>query len=215
MKRLALVLLLSLVAVSASAQTVCRVEPPHDDCPPGAVRHPPVSPLDQAYMEAAVKASFRGLFGREPSMVDGAGKDDGCYYVRASNHYGPTGDGQCHAGWSGYWESWLQNGEGNIALVQTPARFLPSAAPVPPPIPPQPPPVPVLDLSGVYAQFAALNGKVDVLTGKVDATYAEAHATREDIANARSTIEKFFGNRYVQMALSAIASGEIVRQVTK
>jgi hypothetical protein len=88
--------------------------------------------------------------------------------------------------------------------------------PGPPPPPPTPPaPVPALDLSGVYAQFAALNAKVDVLTNKADTTFAEAHATREDIANARSAVEKVFGNRYVQLALTALASEEIARRVTK
>src|SRR4051812_15416867 len=109
MKTLLCVLLL--IAAPVAAQ---------DDCPAGHVRNPQVSPLDHAYMLSAFTASFRGIFGREPSMQPGGGVDDGEYYIAAANHFGVYGDDQCHAGWSGYWESWLAVGHGDLNLVQTP-----------------------------------------------------------------------------------------------
>lgn len=162
-----------LVAVPVSAQ---------DDCPAGHVRNQAVSPLDHDYMVKAFTASFRGLFGRDPSMQPGSGKDDGEYYIAAANHFGVYGDDQCHAGWSGYWESWLQNGHGDLGAVQTPARFLPMVAPpiVPPPPPVVTPPVvvppaplPSIDLSGVYAQIAVLSAKLDALAANVTAGRTE------------------------------------------
>lgn len=130
-KQLLVAFLIFLMAAPALAQ---------DDCPAGHIRNPQVSQLDHDSMQAAFKASFKGLFGRDPSMQPGSGKDDGEYYIGAANHFGVYGDDQCHAGWSGYWESWLQNGHGDLTQVQTPARFLPNAAP-PPVVAPPPPPV--------------------------------------------------------------------------
>lgn len=153
-----------------------------DDCPPGHVRNPQVSPLDHDYMVSAFTASFRGLFGRDPTMQPGSGKDDGAYYISASNHYGVYGDDQCHAGWSGYWESWLAVGHGDLALVQTPARFLPSTTPpTPPPSPPPPTPI-----------EPTLSAKIDLLqsiaTMRFDQLDTEIAATRQDIADFRDAV---------------------------
>lgn len=163
MKKIALFLLL--LAGPAAAQ---------DDCPVGHVRNPQVSPLDHDYMLSAYTASFRGLFGRAPTLQPGSGTDDGEYYIAAANHFGVYGDDQCHAGWSGYWESWLQTGHGDLTLVQTPARFLPSATPpvvTPPdgqPGPPGPPgpkgdPGPAADLTGILSRLDALEARVGLL----------------------------------------------------
>jgi hypothetical protein len=152
MKRYLLAFVFVLCASFASAQ---------DDCPAGHIRNPQVSALDHDYMLRAFTASFRGLFKRDPSMQPGSGKDDGEYYISASNHYGVYGDDQCHAGWSGYWESWLQDGHGDLTLVQTPARFLPGTVPTPDPTPvPVPTPAPSVDLAPILAQIAALTQRV-------------------------------------------------------
>src|SRR5438046_2349349 len=95
---------------------ICQTVVAQDDCPASATRNPPVSPLDHDYMVRAFKASFRGIKGYDPSMKPGAGIEDGEYYISASNHYGVYGDGQCHAGWSGYWEAWIRSGHGDLGL---------------------------------------------------------------------------------------------------
>lgn len=118
-----------------------------DDCPDGHIRNPAITPLDHGYMLSAYKASFVGIFGRQPTMVPGSGVDDGEYYIASSNHYGVYGDDQCHAGWSGYWESWLHVGHGDLSLVQSPARFQPSVTPPPPP----PPPLPIFSDAAILA----------------------------------------------------------------
>lgn len=158
-----------------------------DDCPAGHIRNPQITPLDHDYMLSAFKASFRGLFGRDPSMQPGAGKDDGEYYITAANHFGVYGDDQCHAGWSGYWESWLEVGHGDLGRVQTPARFLPSAPVVAPPVvtPPiyvPPAPLPSIDLSGVYAQIAALSVKLDAINQNVTDGRAENRSFFQAVA---------------------------------
>lgn len=166
-----------------------------DDCPAGHVRNPQVSPLDHEYMTSAFKASFKGLFGRDPSMQPGSGKDDGEYYIGAANHYGVYGDDQCHAGWSGYWESWLQTGHGDLGQAQTPARFLPTAALPPvvippvvtPPVPPVvAPPAPIVvlpatDLSPVLNQQAVDHAILLELQ-------RELAAARTDIADFRAAV---------------------------
>lgn len=167
-----------------------------DDCPAGHVRNPAVSPLDHEYMVAAFKASFRGLFGRDPSMQPGSGKDDGEYYIGASNHYGVYGDDQCHAGWSGYWESWLAVGRGDLGLVQTPARFLPGSQPVPTPIPtptPQPQPLPegvlVVKIDALTLKVGQLQLEVANLTASMD----DAHkAIQQNISDGRAENRSFF-----------------------
>lgn len=171
------VILALLIAAPAAAQ---------DDCPAGHVRHPQVSPLDHAYMVRAFTASFRGIFGREPSMQQGSGVDDGEYYIAAADHFGVYGDDQCHAGWSGYWESWLQNGHGDLTLVQTPARFLPNLTPpvvVPPVVvPPVTPPAPVPDLTDrvehLEELLAHLQQGVIAIEGRIQALEARTIYTQ-------------------------------------
>ena len=187
-----------------------------DDCPAGHVRHPQVSPLDHDYMTAAFKASFRGLFGRDPSMQPGSGKDDGEYYIAAANHYGVYGDDQCHAGWSGYWESWLAVGHGDLTLVQSAARFLPTAA-LPPVVLPPPPPVPPVvilpstDLSPVLNQQAIDHAVLLQLQ-------TELAAARKDIADFREAVR----SKWVAIVDSpvfkyglAVISGWLVTRATK
>lgn len=174
MKTLIIALFCLLVALPVAAQ---------DDCPAGHVRNPPVSPLDNTYMLAAFKASFQGIFGRQPTCQPGSGKDDCNYYIGASNHYGVYGDDQCHAGWSGYWESWLAVGHGDLSLVQTPAKFLPGSEPAPQPQPqptPQPSPVP----EGV------LIAKVDNVSAKVDNLTIRLEQLRLEIANLTASMDE-------------------------
>lgn len=160
-----------------------------DDCPAGHIRNPQVSPLDHDYMVRAFTASFRGLFGRDPSMQPGTGKDDGEYYISAANHFGVYGDDQCHAGWSGYWESWLQNGHGDLGAVQTPARFLPMVAPPivtpPPPIVTPPAPLPSADLSQLFSQGAINHAAEMALLAELQTQIAGA---RQDIADFRQAV---------------------------
>lgn len=178
-----LVLILSLIAVPVFAQDDC---PPKPDGTP-RVRNPAVSPLDDAYMLSAFKASFQGLFGRQPSCVPGSGKDDCGYYISAANHYGVYGDDQCHAGWSGYWESWLAVGHGDLSLVQTPAHFLPSVTPPIPPTPPTPPP-PVVNL----CDEACMQRVLAPILSELQATHADVVAVKNDtnwlIDGIKSTI---------------------------
>ncbi len=171
-----------------------------DDCPPGHVRHPALTALDDASMQAAFTASFRGLFGREPSMKTGDGKDDGWYYIRASNHYGVYGDDQCHAGWSGYWESWLQVGHGDLALVQSPARFQPQPAPVvmpPPPVAIPPvisPPLPAIqtcDLTAVLSSLERLEHTLEAVNQNVTDGRAENRSFFRSVADNWRAIAKW------------------------
>jgi len=87
---------------------------------------PALTPLDDGYMLAAFTASFRGLFGRDPSMQPGSGSDDGWYWIGVSNHHGAFSDNICRAGWSAYWEEKLA-GNDNVPseLADQPARFQP------------------------------------------------------------------------------------------
>ena len=205
--RLFKILLCSLLLNTVFVSTVLA----QDDCPAGHIRHPAVSPLDHDYMVAAFKASFRGLFGRDPSMVPGSGKDDGEYYIGASNHYGVYGDDQCHAGWSGYWESWLAVGHGDLALVQTPARFLPSApTPTPTPVPvptPTPPPIP----SYPTCDLSTLTVKLDTIQQRVETILIEDRDFHERVKSAWDAYGKPF-LKYVSPALIAFLTG---RQLAK
>lgn len=200
-------------AMKILAMCLCLASPAfaQDDCPTGHVRHPPVSALDHESMLSAYKASFRGLFGRDPSMQPGAGKDDGEYYIGAANHYGVYGDDQCHAGWSGYWESWLRDGRGDLTLVDTPARFLPYVAPppvvMPPPVavppPVSPPPIiiqPPLDLSGVQRQL-------DVLLQEVRDGRAENKTFFENVKSVWAQIGAPL-LKYVLPAVAAFVAGK-------
>jgi len=177
------------------------------------VRHPEVSPTNDTYMLAAYTASFVGLFGRAPTMVSGAGKDDGGYYVRAANHYGVLGNDQCYAGWSGYWESWLATGHGDLALAETPARFLPNATPpiAPPVIPPplSPPSVP----EGV------LVAKVDALAALVQELVranGDAHAAiNQNVTDGRAENRSFFASVAAHWkAITAFVAGPVATYVT-
>ncbi len=176
MKTTALVLVLLVLPAPSFAQ---------DDCPAGHVKHPALTALDHASMLAAYQASHKGIFGVESACTPGSGVHDCEYYISASNHYGVYGDDQCHAGWSGYWEAWLQYGRGDLTLVQTPARFQPAALP-PAPIPVPPP---VIDLSGVQAQLAAIAAE---LHEHVRAD-GDAHAAiNQNISDGRTENRNFF-----------------------
>jgi len=126
-----LVVALLLLTRPVSAQT--------SDC---IATHPALTALDDATMIAAYKASFRGLYGREPSMQPGSGLDDGLYWVSVSNHFGAFGDRVCRAGWSRYWEGKLRGVDAlDPSLGDQPAQFQPGAPVIVPPVPPTPTPV--------------------------------------------------------------------------
>lgn len=124
--------------------------------PPGAAWHPPLTPLDQASMRAAMIASFKGIYGREPSGVPGSGADDVAYWVSVSDHYGEFSDHVYRAGWSRYWETKLSGTDtANPALGDVPARWSPqNVPPAPPEAPGAPIPVPP-DLAAVLSVLAA------------------------------------------------------------
>jgi len=104
--------------------------------------HPALTALDDATMIAAYRASFIGIYGREPSMQPGSGLDDGMYWVSVSNHYGAFGDRICRAGWNRYWEGKLRGVDSlDPSLGDQPAQFQPGA-PIPTPTP-QPVPSPI------------------------------------------------------------------------
>lgn len=182
-----------------------------DDCPAGHIRNPQISALDHDYMTAAFKASFKGLFGRDPSMQPGSGKDDGEYYIAAANHFGVYGDAQCHAGWSGYWESWLQNGHGDLGVVQVPAHFLPYVAPpvvippvvIDPPVVKPPTPQPATDLSPILTAQAVDRAILLELQ-------KELAATRQDIADFRAAVRSrwvaIMDSPIVKYGLAAVAA---------
>jgi hypothetical protein len=148
---------MKLILIVLTLLSLCTPTFAQDDCPAGHIRNPQISPLDHDYMLRAFQASHKGIFGYESPCTPGSGVHDCEYYIGASNHYGVYGDDQCHAGWSGYWESWLSVGHGDLSLVQSPARFLPTPPqpqpapqPVPVPVPtPIPAPIPSVDLSGL------------------------------------------------------------------
>ncbi len=170
MKTLFMILACSLFVNTAYAQT-----PPIDDCPAGATLHRSLTGLDHASMLAAYTASFVGLYHRQPTMQPGSGSDDGEYWIATFNHYGPYGDGICRAGWNAYAELRLGGGEsGDPRLGDQPAKFLPSAAPVPPPTVPPAPPATV-DLAPLLSRLAALEqrasddeARLAQLTNRVD-----------------------------------------------
>jgi len=153
-------ILISLLALAtpASAET----------CP---VKHPALTALDHASMLAAYTASFRGIFGRNPTLAD-----DGNYWIAVSDHYGEFGDTVCRAGWSAYWEVKLTGQDAvNPALGDQPARFQPETAPLvvtPPPVPPTPsPPTPVMS-NPASADTAVLAAIAD-LKAAMQAEHAE------------------------------------------
>lgn len=156
-------LLILLLAAPVSAQEVCPV------------KHPALTALDHDSMIAAYSASFRGVFNRNPTLIDGSGYDDGEYWVRVSNHFGEFGDGICRAGWNAYWEQKLACRCDSVdpKLGDQPARFRPDIfIPPPPVVTPPPPPVPSIqtcDLSQVYVQLAQIQGAV----GQVNANVTE------------------------------------------
>jgi hypothetical protein len=188
---------------SAALVVLCLAMPAwaQDDCPPGHFHYPTVTALDDASMLAAYTASYRGLFGHDPSMKPGDGAADGWYWIHASNHYGVYGDDQCHAGWSGYWESWLQTGHGDLGLVQTPARFLPTIAPTPPVVVNSPvlPSVAVCDLSSITSEIANLRADVDAGRAENQQFYADARSKWEQVS-------KFIG-KYGPIVAGAIFAG--------
>jgi len=148
--------------------------------PPGVVSHQPLTDLDQASMRAAIVASFRGLFGRDPTGLPGSGADDVAYWIAVSDHYGEFSDHIWRAGWSAYWEMKLAGSDSaNPALGDQPARFqpgilIPRPTPIPaPPAPPTPAPAPV-DLGPILARLAALEQTVAALSSHLAVVADEA-----------------------------------------
>lgn len=122
---------------------LCVAPAAAQDCP---TKHPALTALDHAAMVAAVQASYRGLYGRNPTGQPGSGVDDTSYWVAVSDHYGEFSDHVCRAGWSAYWELKLGGADSvSPTLGDQPARFLPGGvtAPAPevPPIVTLPPPI--------------------------------------------------------------------------
>ena len=143
------------------------------DPPPGIISHPPLTGLDAPSMRAAIVASFRGLFGRDPTGVPGSGADDVGYWIAVSDHYGEFSDHIWRAGWSAYWEMKLAGSDSaNPALGDQPARFLPPLAP-PVPSPTPVPPVPV-DLAPILARLHALEETVNTLNNHLTIVASEA-----------------------------------------
>jgi hypothetical protein len=150
-------------------------------CP---VKHPALTALDHASMQRAVEASFRGLYGRNPTGQPGAGPDDTTYWIAVSDHYGEFSDGICRAGWSAYWEQKL-GGAASVSptLGDAPARFTPDSTPppappppvvVPPPVPPPLPSVVTCDLSSVETAVANLRADLDAFEMRSDQFYEDA-----------------------------------------
>jgi hypothetical protein len=130
------------------------------------VRHPPLTGLDRASMEAAVRASFRGLYGRDPTGVPGSGVDDVQYWIAVSDHYGEFSDHVERAGWSRYWEVKLSGlDSADPALGDQPARFQPGAAPVPAPLPIPSPPAPTVEVDQIAAILTRLDTLERIVTG--------------------------------------------------
>lgn len=212
MKKAILLAFVLLLPVSARAA---------DDCPPGHIRNAAVSPLDHDYMVRAFIASFHSIYGRNPSMQPGSGVDDGEYYIAAADHFGVYGDDQCHAGWSGYWESWLEVGHGDLGRVQTPAHFLPVTAPpvvtpAPPvvvyvPTPTTPAPLPATDLSPVLNQQAVDHAVLVQIQ-------LELAAARRDIAEFRAAVKSRWvavvDSPIVKYGLAAVA-GWFIKNAVK
>lgn len=192
-----------------------------DDCPSGHVKHPAVSPLDHDYMLRAFQASHRGIFGVESACTPGSGVHDCEYYISASNHYGVYGDDQCHAGWSGYWESWLSVGRGDLALVQTPARFLPSSAP-PMPVP-TPTPVPVPPPPNVDALADQLRSTYMALMNQSqanrEAILAAVAGVKQDVAEFREAMrskwEAIVKSPYFQVIAGAVVTWATTYKLTR
>jgi hypothetical protein len=88
--------------------------------------HPQFTGLDDTSMYAAAIASFRGIYGRDPSMQPGSGPDDIPYWVSISNHMGTFTGGACAAGWNAYWEMKLAGNDSvDPHLLDSPAVFQP------------------------------------------------------------------------------------------
>ena len=178
-----------------------------DDCPPGGVKHAALTGLDHASMEAAVKASFVGLYHREPTGVPGSGPDDIGYWIQLSDHYGAYGDGICRAGWNAYMELRLSGASsGDPSLGDQPARFqpkstLPPESGLPPVVGNQSvlPSVAVCDLSSITSEIANLRADVDAGRAENQAFYADARSKWEQVAT--------FVGKYGPIVAGAIFAG--------
>lgn len=192
LKHALIVLLILAVASAAYAQK--------DDCPPGGTKHAALTGTDHASMEAAVVASFRGLYHRDPSGAPGSGPDDVSYWISTFDHFGPYGDGICRAGWNAYAETRLSGAEsGDPRLGDQPARFQPSTVPVPPSVAPAPvvtPAPPVISDDAVLAAIADLK-----------ATMQAEHA--EQTRTVGDALKSFgeFAVKYVAPAIGAYLAG--------
>jgi len=176
MKRQCLIVVVALLLLTrpVAAQTT--------DC---IATHPALTALDDATMIAAYRASFIGIYGREPSMQPGSGLDDGRYWVSVSNHYGAFGDRVCRAGWNAYWEGKLRGVDSlDPSLGDQPAQFQPGA-PVPTPTP-QPVPTPVQGPPGPIGPKGDKGDKGD--PGGVPTSTLEALLQR--IAALERTVEQ-------------------------
>jgi hypothetical protein len=180
MKRLVLALILFTVSTPAFAE----------DCP---VKHLALTGLDHASMEAAVRASFVGLYHRAPSGIPGSGPDDIGWWIATFDHYGAYGDNVCRAGWNAYAELRLSGAaSGDPALGDQPARFQPEPTPpvvTPPPSPPVViPPAPVVDTTAVLVAIADLK-----------ATMQAEHAEQ---TNALKSLGHFIADNWPVIAAS-------------
>jgi len=165
-----------------------------ENCP---VKHPALTALDHASMLAAYTASFRGIYGRNPTMAVGSGVDDGNYWIAVSDHYGEFGDSICRAGWNAYWETKLATGQDavNPTLGDQPARFQPESTPPPVVIPPPPPTPPPVTPPVVAADNTAVLAAIADLKATMQAEHAEQ-------TNAVKTIGRFLADHW-----STIAAG--------
>jgi hypothetical protein len=161
--------------------------------------HPALTGLDHASMAAAVTASFRGLYGRDPSGLPGSGADDVNYWIAVTDHYGEFSDHICRAGWSRYWETKLGGTDSaDPALGDQPARFQPGQ-PTPPPEPTPPPaPIPAVDLALVL-------NRLDVLEREL-----ADHAQKEEShwSNAKSAFYEAI--KYLAPVIGGIVAGRTV-----
>lgn len=153
-----------------------------ENCP---VKHPALTSLDHASMLAAYTASFKGIYGRNPTGVTGSGLDDANYWIGVSDHYGEFGDNVCRAGWSAYWEQKLTGQDAvDPKLGDQPARFQPeSGGNVPNPPTPPTPPAPVFDDAALRKAIADVKAELDELVR----ANGEAHASiNQNVSDGRA-----------------------------
>ena len=143
-------------------------------------RRPPMTALDADSMQAAVRASFRGLYGREPSGLPGSGADDVGYWIRVADHFGAFSDGVERAGWSRYWELKLSGAESvDPRLGDIPARFQPTML-----VPPEATPPPVDPSPPINAALNAILSRLDKIDADLQQLQAEHIALSQQVYRA-------------------------------